>query len=79
MFNVDNMGEKVENMLDKKFHEIIAKHFSPLEELLETVKSSLNFLCGQLMKEIMLNSCCHYKIVLFMSFVLHACAVDEIL
>ena len=79
MFNVDNMGEKVENMLDKKFDEIIAKHFSPLEELLETVKSSLNFLCSQLMKEIMLNSCCHYKIVLFMSFVLHACAVDEIL
>ena len=34
-------------MLDKKFDEIIAKHFSPLEESLETVKSSLNFLCGQ--------------------------------
>ena len=44
---VDNMDEKIEIMLDKKFDEIIAKHFSPLKESLETVKSSLNFLCSQ--------------------------------
>ena len=50
MFNVDNMGEKVENMLDKKFDKIIAKHFSPLEELLETVKSSHIKLCFVVLK-----------------------------
>ena len=47
MFIVDNMDEKIEIMLDKKFDEIIAKHFSPLKESLETVKSSLNFHCSQ--------------------------------